>query len=76
MDCNGSDEGDGNKYEGGGQATATATKRVMVAAMATMVVGNKEGNGDSDKSNGNSNKGGWQATATRAMATSKPGKQW
>jgi hypothetical protein len=39
-----------------GKWTAIATKRAM--AMATRVVGNKEGNCDSGKSNGNSDKGG------------------
>jgi hypothetical protein len=45
---------DGNK--GCGQVRATATTRAM--AMATRVVGNKEGNGNSGKSNGNGDKGG------------------
>jgi hypothetical protein len=37
-----------------------AMKRVM--AMATRVVGNKEGNGDGNKSDCNDNRGGKQAT--------------
>jgi hypothetical protein len=56
VDCDGDKEGNGNSNEGGRQATATAMKRVM--AMATRVVGNKEGNDDGGKSNENSNKGG------------------
>ncbi len=39
--------------------TATATKRAI--AMATMVAGNKEGNGDAGKSNGDGDEGGRQA---------------
>ena len=38
-------------------------------AMATMVVSNKEGDGDSGKSNGDGDEGGGQAIATRAKAT-------
>jgi hypothetical protein len=39
--------------------TAMATKRVM--AMATMVAGDKEGNGKGGKSNGDGDEGGGQA---------------
>jgi hypothetical protein len=56
VDRDGAEEGDGDGNEGGRQATATATKRVM--AMATRVVGNKEGNGDGGKSNSNGDEGG------------------
>ncbi len=53
----------------------TATKRDMATATATMVVGDKEGKGNSGKSNGNGDEGGWRATAIRAMATRVVGKQ-
>ncbi len=65
MECNWDEEGDGNSTKGGGQATAMATKWAM--AMATSVVGNKEGNGNGSKNDGNGSKGGGRATATRAM---------
>ncbi len=51
-----SKEVDGNGIEGGRQATAMATKRVMATAMR--MAGNEEGNVDGGKSNGNSIKGG------------------
>jgi hypothetical protein len=35
----------------------------------SMVVGDKEGNGNNGKSVGDGNKDGWQATAMRAFAT-------
>ncbi len=44
-------------------------------AMATTVVGNKEGNVDNSKSNGDGDKGGWQATAMRAMVMRVVGKR-
>jgi hypothetical protein len=47
--------------------TARATKRAMATVTVMMVVGVKEGNGDSGKSNNDGNKGGWQATAMRAI---------
>ncbi len=43
MDCDGNKEDNGDNNEGGGQATATATKRAMVMATAMTIVGNKEG---------------------------------
>jgi hypothetical protein len=51
-------------------------KRVMATAMVTMVVGNKEGNGDGSKSNGDNKEGGWQAIATRVIATRVAGERW
>ncbi len=57
MDCNSNEEGNGNDNKGGEQATVMATKRAM--AMATMVVGKKDGNGDGSKSNGDGNEGDW-----------------
>jgi hypothetical protein len=56
VDCNGIKEGDGDGNKGGGQATAMGTKRTM--AMATRVVGDKEGNDDGGKSDGDGNEGG------------------
>ncbi len=44
-------------------------------ATVTVVVGDKEGNGDGSKSIGNSDKGGWQATAMRPMTTRAAGEQ-
>jgi hypothetical protein len=64
---NGNKEGDGDSNKGSEQATATATKRVMVTAIR--VAGNKKGNSNGGKSNGNSVEGGRQATAMRAIAT-------
>ncbi len=40
VECDGNEEVDGNGEEGGGQATATATKRVMVTV--TRVAGDKK----------------------------------
>jgi hypothetical protein len=56
VDCNGNAEGNGNRNEDGGQVTAMATKKAM--AIATRVVGDKEGNGNGGKSNGDGNKSG------------------
>jgi hypothetical protein len=53
-----SKEGDGDVNNGGGQVTATATKRVMATAMR--VAGDKEGHGDGGKSDGDGIKGGGQ----------------
>ncbi len=60
MKGGGSKEGDGYGNKGGGQVTATATKRAMATAMR--VAGDKESNGNGGKSNGNGIKGGgrWQ----------------
>jgi hypothetical protein len=49
------------------RATATLTKRGMVTATATMVVGHKEGNDDGDKSNGNGKEGGSQGVCVRYL---------
>ncbi len=65
--------GSGNGNKGGRQATVMATKRAI--AMATTVVGNEEGNGNSRKSVSDGHEGGWQATATRLVATRVAGKQ-
>jgi hypothetical protein len=54
VDCNGIEEGNGNGNKGG-----RATKRVM--AMATAVVGGKEGEGNCSKIIGVGDEGGWQA---------------
>ncbi len=64
-----------------GKWTVTATKRVMATkkatatAMATRVVGNKEGNGNGGKSNGNGNGGFCQEKATRATVMRVAGIQ-
>ncbi len=52
-----------------------AMKWAMVMAMVTMVVGDKEGNGNGSKIDGKGDKGGWQATATRAIAIRVAGEQ-
>jgi hypothetical protein len=54
---------------------AMGAKMVMVTAMVTKVVGDKEGNGNGAKSIGNGNEGGWRATAMRAMVTRVAGEQ-
>ncbi len=42
--------------------------------MATMVVGNEEGNGKGRKSDGDGNEGCWLATLTRAIGKRVAGK--
>ncbi len=54
--CDGNKEGDDDGNKGGGQAKRMATKRAM--AMATWVVGDKEGNCKGSKRDGNGNEGG------------------
>ncbi len=61
VDCNSNKVGNGDCNNGGGQATVTATVTKRAMAIGTMVVGNKEGNGDFGKSNGDCDKGGGQA---------------
>ncbi len=63
MECDGNKEVDGDGKEGGGQATATMTRRAMVTA--TTVAGNKK----AMATVANGNKGGGQAKGMRAMAT-------
>jgi hypothetical protein len=63
VECDGNKEVDGGGDKGGGQATATATKRAMMTA--TRVAGNKKAMATA----ADGNKGGGQAKAMRATGT-------